>query len=523
MHTQRTGAVVAMAAAAASGIDICFMNPGTTEIPLVSAIGLTSIRPVLVAQEGVAAGAADGYYRASGRPAMTLLHLGPGLANAVAYLHDARRAGSGVLNLIGEHASWHLPNDPPLAMDIDALAGAVSGMVRRPRDPESIAPMMIEAAFAARRGCIATVILSHDLQLAMAPFQPGAVHEPEEAGGAADLAPIAARLRAAKHPAFLLGGAALGEGNLRLAARLAAGLQAKLFVETFPGVLLRGRGLPALTRLGYFPEAALKQLAPHDAVLLIGARTPVAFFGYPDIPGVLLDGSAMAGMVGGRAKDVATAMALLADLCGCGEPSASPNYGSRSDALPPAPRGEAITTEAFAAIIADAIPEGAIVVDEGNCTSAGLHDRAHTAAPHRWMTQGGGAIGLGMPAAAGAALAAPDRPVIALQADGSALYTLQALWLHAREKLNVTTVLCNNRSYQILGIELERAGRARSQWSDIELGAISLSGPEIDWVGLARSFGVEGRRAESTDELALCLQQALSKPGPFLIEAMVSS
>ncbi len=160
------GAESLLRTAAASGIRICFANPGTTELPLVAAFDTdTGVRPILCLFEGVCSGAADGYARMSGNPAMTLLHLGPGFANGIANFHNARRARSAIFNVIGDHASWHLASDPPLASDIESLARPVSGWLRSADPAGPLSRDAAEAIAAARSGMVATLIAPHDAQL----------------------------------------------------------------------------------------------------------------------------------------------------------------------------------------------------------------------------------------------------------------------------------------------------------------------------------------------------------------------
>ena len=490
------------------GVSTCFMNPGTTEMPFVSALRFErGLRGVLVLQEGVATGAADGYFRMSGVPALTLLHLGPGLANALAYAHDARRAGSGMINIVGEHASWHLANDPPLAMDIDALAGTVSHAVMRVTSPAGARVAMAEAVGLARGGRIATLIVSHDVQLA------------EEEGASSEAparqCPLPAVLpqHTGQRPLLLLGGKALRAATLASAERLAA-TGWTVLVETFPARMDRGGGVFSPSRLAYFPEQAVAQLAGHDEVHLVDTREPVAFFGYDGTPGRLLPASATICHVIGDEAQLAT---YVEALTGAAEAPArhAPAAIERS--------GEtALDALSFARAIAAAVPADAIVMDEGNTTSAHLYEHTSGSPSHAYLTQPGGAIGLGLPAATGAALACPDRPVLAIQADGSGLYTLQALWTQARERLNVTTVLCDNGAYRILGIELARAGRSPADLDETEAAMITLDNPRIDWGALARGFGIDHVVVETPAALEAAVRDGMATPGPLVIVAAIA-
>ncbi len=505
------GAETLLATAADAGITLCLMNPGTTEMPLVSAFETEPrIRPVLVVQEGVATGAADGYYRMSGKPAMVLLHLGPGLANGAAYLHDAKRSGSGVLTVIGEHASWHLPNDPPLAMDIAAVAGSVSARVATIGDAAAVARDTHEATAVANAGQIATLIVPHDFQLGRVPQSATPSAPPAEPAVRIEAALAILRAPGA---AILLGGTALSERGIRAAGRLsAAGV--RLLVQDFPARLERGGGLIAPERVPYFPEDVIRCLAKSAGFVCAGAREPVAFFGYPNIPGRLLPPGAPIVHLFDRGADAAVALDALADAIGA--PAAA-----AVNLPPPTGASGPLDQATFGKALAAAIPENAIVMDEGNTSSPAFYGESSGAPRHSYMTQPGGAIGLGLPAALGAALACPDRPVIAIQADGSALYTLQALWTMAREHANVTVILCDNRSYRILGLELARTGKTAAAFGPVERAMIDLGTPPIDWLALAKGFGVDGVGVSTAEDLTARIAIAVREPGPFMIVAAI--
>jgi acetolactate synthase I/II/III large subunit len=514
------GAESLLKTAAAAGISVCFANPGTTELPLVIALDqVPGIRPILCLAEAVCTGAADGYGRMAGRPALTLLHLGPGFANGIAYLHDARRARSPIVNLIGEHASWHLAADAPLTSDIESLARPVSAWVRRNGSAEEAAGDIADAIGAAMvsPGQIATLILPHDYQLApangIAPMR--AIALPPEVNDA-EVRKAAEMLSTSRAPAIFLGGLGLTERSLRAAAKIAGATGCKLINETFPKRMERGPGTPAIERLPYFPEPALALLEKHDAIILAGSREPVSFFGYPGLPSYFISPEQTKHTLATPFDDVELALESLADLVGSGK---QPLNGVATPGSLSIPAG-AISLESFAAAIASSQPENAIVMDEGNTSSFYYFGRAASAPRYTHLTQPGGAIGCGLPCATGAAVACPDRPVINLQADGSAMYTLQSLWTQAREGLNVTTVICNNGGYRVLGVEMQRAGVGSLTPSMRSL--IGLTNPTIDFVKLAAGMGVPGTRVERAEQLASEVKRATSEPGPFLIEAVFS-
>jgi acetolactate synthase-1/2/3 large subunit len=508
------GAESLVRTARAAGVELCLANPGTTELPLVAALDHEpGIRAVLGLFEGVCTGAADGYARMADRPALTLLHLGPGFANGIANLHNARRARSPVVNLIGDHASWHLPHDAPLTSDIVSLASPVSGWVRTSRSAKELAGEFADALAAASKppGQVATLIVPADCQWDPAdgparPRPPERLARPEPARVEA----LARRLRESRSPALLLGLGALREPGLRAAARVAAATGAALLCEVFPARVERGAGRPRVEKLPYFPEQAQERLARCDCLVLAGARSPVSFFGYPGVESRLARPESEQ-LLASPDEDAAAALGDLADALGApARPPAAPDA-----ALPPAPTGS-LTPAALGAVLARLQPEGAIVVDEGATSGLPYFAAAEAAPPHTLLSLTGGAIGQGLPSAAGAALACPGRKVIALQADGSGLYTLQALWTFAREQLDVVTLLCSNRSYRILQVELARAGIAEPGAKARAL--TDLSHPALDWTALARGFGVPASRAATAEDLARALSAALAEPGPSLIE-----
>jgi acetolactate synthase I/II/III large subunit len=513
------GAESLIRTAAAAGVTVCFANPGTTEMPLVAALdAVEEMRAVLGLFEGVCTGAADGYARMADKPAMTLLHLGPGFANGIANLHNARRAHSPVVNVIGDHATWHQAADAPLASDIVSLAKPVSGWIRAARSAKSLARDMADAIAAAGRmpGQVATLIVPSDCQWenadrAAPPIAPSAVPAPP--GDAIDASAEAIRRDGAK-TAMLLGGLALRERGLRAAAKIAASSGCALICETFPARIERGVGLPAVARLPYFPEQAVEMLAKFQTIVLAGAREPVAFFGYPNLPSRLLPKGCSVVTLATPEQDAVAGLEALVDACGASRSSGVAPPLNR----PALPRGP-LNAFTIAQTIAALMPEGAIVMDEAATTGFAFFDVAAAASRHTCLTLTGGAIGQGLPCTTGAAIACPDRRVIAFQADGSAMYTIQALWTQAREGLNATTLLCNNRSYRILQVELQRAGvvepgrKARS--------LTELSSPDLDFVRLSRSMGVPAVRVETAEALADKLRRALSEPGPQLIEMML--
>jgi acetolactate synthase-1/2/3 large subunit len=499
------------------GVDVCFSNPGTSEMHFVAALdAVPDMRGVLCLFEGAATGAADGYGRMAGRPAGALLHLGPGLANGLANLHNARRARTPLLAVVGDHASYHKRYDAPLESDIDALAGSVSGWVRRSARSADVAADAAEAVAAALAppGGIATLILPADVSWSEGGEPSPALPVRSAAPVAGDVVEAAARtLRGGEPCVILLGGTGARRPGLEAASRIARATGARLLCETFPARLERGAGVPAIDRLAYLAEFAAGQLAGARQLILAGARAPVSFFAYPGKPSSLVPDGCRLSVLAAPGDDVGGALAALADLVA---PDTKPVL---QEPERPAPPDGDLIGESAAAVIGALLPEGAIVCDEANTSGRSLPRATAGAPPHDWLTLTGGAIGQGLPLATGAAIACPGRKVIALEADGSAMYTISALWTHAREELDVTTIIFNNRSYAILGMELERVGAQAS--GDAARSLLDLSRPDLDFVALARGMGVAASRARTAGELATALRQALAGPGPRLIEAML--
>ena len=515
------GAQALAASLAGAGVDVCFMNPGTSEMHFVAALdAVPQLRGVLALFEGVATGAADGYARMAGKPAAVLLHLGPGLANGLANLHNARRAGSPMVVIVGAHATSHVRYDAPLQSDIEALARTVSGWVHTSGTTRDVARDAMRAVEAAARGQIATLVLPADVSWG----DGGVIAPPRPAPPRT--APSTATPPNSPGPTatFLLGGNALTERGLRAASRIRAATGARLLTETFPARMERGAGLPVVERLAYLAEHAEAQLAGAGKLagagelVLAGARAPVSFFAYPGRASDLVpDGCAVTALAAPN-EDAEAALEALADEVAAGtEPELAP---SSVVAAEPGP----LTGISLANTIAASLPEHAVIADEANTAGFAL-PRALAGAPrHTLLTLTGGAIGQGLPAATGAAIAAPDRPVLSLEADGSALYTIQALWTQAREQLDVTTVLLNNAAYAILRMELARtgaAGQGTGGQGERAARMLDLSGPTPGFTKISEGLGVPATRAETAEDLHAALRRAYAEPGPHLIEAIL--
>jgi acetolactate synthase-1/2/3 large subunit len=516
--TAQNGSQWLLRSAAASGLTVCFANPGTTELPFVAALdSVPQVRPILSLFEGVCSGAADGYFRISGSPAMTLTHLGPGFANAIANLHNARRARSRILNVIGEHMSWHIAADPPLNSDIESLARPVSAGVWR---ADSMAALRAATAGSLREvlgagGGIASLVLPMDLQqgaIDAAPLRVDATAS-EAHYDAAAVHALAATIRQGARVLLFLGAGAMTEAALAQASRFAALPNVELIGETFPARSEHGGGLPSIRRFSYLAEQGHPVLLQYDRVALIDALPPVAFFGAEGYPSRLGDPQRMIALSEPGQGGLAALMEL-ADML-----DLAPAQLRAPARIVDTGLGDELTAAAAAQVIAAHLPDQAIVSVEGGTLGFPFNALASQAARHSTIVMTGGAIGQGLPSAFGASVAAPERKVVALQSDGSALYTAQALWSMARENSNVVIVIAANRRYQILQNEMKRTGHDLHR-PDVQA-LLDLSNPAVDWVSLSRSFGVPAAQARSTSELRRLFQAALAHPSPFLIEAVL--
>ena len=514
------GAQALMKTLADAGIEVCFSNPGTSEMHFVAALDSEPrMRAVLALFEGVATGAADGYARMAGKPAATLLHLGCGLGNGLANLHNARKGKVPVVNIVGDHATYHTKFDAQLQSDIETVARNVSpGFVRTSQSTAALCADAADAISAARGlpGQVATLILPADVSWGEGgtPCPPPAPPAPAVAD-AACIAAIAEAIRGGGKTALLLGMQALREPALLTAARIAAHCGVKLYCEVFPTRLERGAGLPAVERIAYLAELATLQLTGIEHLVLVDAKSPVSFFAYPGKASNLVPEGCSVHTLATPEQDALASLDALAAALGASQAVPALQAAAR----PSRPRGR-LTAPKVCKAIGAMLPERAIVIDEA--ITSGLMLGAMTAGGprHDLITLTGGAIGQGLPNAVGAAIACPDRPVIALIGDGTAMYTVQALWTMAREQLNVTSIIFNNASYSVLNVELERVGANASPGSKAK-SQLDLRGPVLDFARLAQGMGVHAARADTAEAFCKALEYALSQPGPHLIEAVV--
>lgn len=503
----------------AGGVEVSFTNPGTSEMHFVAALDrVDGMRCVLFLFEGGATGAADGYARMAGKPASTLLHLGPGLGNGLANLHNARRARSPVVNIVGEHATSHRAFDAPLTSDIEAIAGAVSTWVRTSPDSRDVARDGAEAIAAARTapGGVATLILPADTAWgeggAVAPVPP----VPARAKVDEDRLAAAARaLRSGERAVLFLGDRTLRADGLALADAIASATGAGILAQVSNARLERGAGRVPIDRLPYPVDAALATLKGVKHLVVVGTTAPVAFFAYPGKPSSLAPPDCEILTLADPAEDQIDALERLAEAVGA---TCKPGPARLAGARPEVPTTGRLEPDTIGRVLGALLPEGAIVCDESVTTGRNFFPMTCHAPPHDWLQLTGGAIGLGIPLATGAAIACPDRKVVNLQADGSGLYTAQALWTQARENLDVLTLIWANRSYAILRAELAGVG-ANPGRKAIDM--LTLDHPPVDWVSLARGFGVEARQVSDLAGLVAAVRAGLDRRGPFLVEVLL--
>jgi len=500
------------------GVEVCFANPGTSEMHCVAAFDqIPGIRCVLGLFEGVVTGAADGYARMADKPAATLLHLGPGLGNGLANLHNAKKASTPVINIVGEHALNHIEFNAPLTADIEGIARPVSHWVRTAKSAQGLSQNVSEAIQSANTapGQVATLILpantawdeASTVATVPATESPSVVEEKK-------IAEIATTLSNGKRTLLLLGDKCLRGRPLGFAAQIAKATGADMLAETSNARHERGEGRVHIACVPYPVDQALETLAPFEQIITVCAKPPVAFFGYPEKPSELWNSDAEILQLAAMTENGPLALEHLTDYLGAGQLAPVLQEWKQSDL----PTDGTLTAELANRVIAYVMPDQAIIVDEAITSGRTAQKLTASCKPHDWLQIVGGSIGIGFPLATGAAIACPDRKVIALQADGSGMYTLQALWTQARENLNITTIIYSNRSYAILQGELANVQASSGAVAD---SMMRLDNPDLDWVSLARGMGVEGRKANTVTAFKQALEIAMDVDGPFLIEAEI--
>ncbi len=499
----------------AGGVDTAFANPGTSEIHLVAALDrVPEVRCVLGLFEGVVTGAADGYARMAEKPACTLLHLGPGLGNGLANLHNASRARVPMVNLIGQHATYHLHHDTPLVSDIEAIARPCSKWLRTSRSPSEVGRDAAEAIVASRTapGQIATLIVPADVAwseggtVAALPALP---RSPMPTAKAVER--TAVMLRSGLRTAILLAGNALYGNGLVTAGQVGAATGAKLFAPYPLTRLQRGAGLPRVDRVQYVLEQGIEQFKEFRQLILVGAQAPVAYFAYPGKNSVFTSPECEIHTLANPGEDYVGGLEAVAAALSIRGTEPPEDNAER----PPMPSGE-ITLAGLAAAVGAMLPENGIIVDESMTSGRGLMAATKGAPPHDWLGNTGGSIGIALPLAVGAAVACPSRKVLCLSADGSGMYTLQALWTMAREGLNITTVVFANRDYAVLKREFSYLGVGNPGTRALDM--FEIGRPDLDWVHLAKGMGVPGTRVNSLDAFGKALRAGLEGEGPTLIE-----
>ncbi|MBP6012600.1 MAG: acetolactate synthase large subunit [Alphaproteobacteria bacterium] len=504
------------------GVEACFGNPGTSEMHLVASFDrVGGLRPILGLFEGVCTGAADGYARMAGKPAATLLHLGPGLGNGFANTHNAKRGQSRMINLVGDHATYHRKYDAPLQSDIHSIAKPISDWIGDPvSGPDAVAKTRQAFDVAMRpNGGLSTLIVPADIAWSEMTAGPKSAPWKRPPAKPVDMAAVreaAAALRSSEPRMLLIGGHAGLERPLALAAAIAEKTGAKLFADTFVPRLARGRGRARPDRVPYLGEMAVMMMQGYRQAVMVGTKAPVAFFAYPGKPSTFLSPECKTYQPWDTENDVMDVLTALAEEVGA-------KVGPIADggSTPEVPSSGPLNVQTFGDAFAALLPEGAIVSDEAITSGTWAQIASQNSAPHDWLALTGGAIGDGIPMAVGAAVACPNRPVINIQADGSSMYTFQGLWTAARENLHVITILFNNKSYGILNMELDRVG-ATAQ-SERSRSLLSLDKPVIDFTALGRAMGASAVRVEDAAGFVNAFKRALAEKGrPHLIEAIMA-
>ncbi|MEM8497472.1 MAG: acetolactate synthase large subunit [Pseudomonadota bacterium] len=504
-----------------SGVDVCFTNPGTSEMHFVAALDeVDGMRCVLCLFEGVVSGAADGYARMAGKPASTLLHLGPGFGNALANVHNAKKGHVPMVNIVGDHATYHLEYDAPLTSDIEGIAGPVSHWVHTSTSPSNIARDAQEAVKQAGSDRIATLMLPADVSWG---------DNPNGAEGLAEITKPAQvsterldeavkRLQSGGNCMILVGGPEVGKECGLMASRAAKACGARISTDVFPTRQARGAGAAAIDRLPYLAEAAIDSLKDLDHLILIGAKAPVSFFAYPDLPSAIAPERCQQYTLATPNEDIHQVLEQLLVRLGADDVEPETHALHICDQ----PSG-ALDANTAAMSIAHFMPENAVIVDEAITSGIALAPLTATARPHDWLNQTGGSIGWGLPAAVGAAIACPERKVICLEGDGSAMYTIQALWTMAREQLDVTVVIFNNRKYSILELEFARTGARGGTPGPNAASTLAIGNPDMDFVSMAQGMGVQASCANTAEQFNVQFEAAMNSRGPHLIDAIVPS
>ena len=501
-----------------NGVEVCFTNPGTSEMHMVAAIGKTEgMRSILALFEGVCTGAADGYGRMAGKPACTLLHLGPGLSNGSANLHNARKANSPIINLIGDHATYHKKFDAPLTSDIIGLASPVSHWVKSSADAVTL-PRDAAAAVQAANvtpGHIATLIVPADAAWDESVDPLGVQQMPEAPRVSDDVVEATARmLRNGKSTMLLLGNMALTERALELADQVSQATGARVLCDTFVTRLARGEGRCAVERLAYFAEQGVEQIQDMEQLVMVGTKAPVAFFAYPGKPSEFYQPDSARHVLAGDHEDAEDALTRLVEAL-----DAAGHAPRRVQLQKSAPGEGELTPRSLGMSFGHFLPTDAIVVDEGATGGGGCYPASAAGEPHDWLSLTGGSIGYGLPTSIGCAVACPDRKVVCIHGDGGAMYTIQSLWTMAREELDICVVILANRKYQILQVELARVGAQSMNKKTLDM--LDIGNPDLDFVKISEGLGVRAARAETAEEFNRLFEAAMKERGPRLIEAVI--
>jgi len=501
-----------------NGLEVVFANPGTSEMHLVAAIDHhPEIRPVLGLFEGVVTGAADGYARMSGKAAANLLHLGPGLGNGFANIHNAKKARTPMLNIVGDHATYHLKYNAPLTSDLDGLAKASSDWVGRSSSSDDLSLLGSEAWQAAHKfpGQIATMLVPADCAWDTTDKIGDKldIEGPEKINE--DLIKKSFEILSKDNSMLFLGGDFLDEESITLAGKIATVCGCRLATDTFVKRHRRGKGLTKIEPIPYFAEMAVDFLSGLESIVFVGTRPPVSIFAYPGKESFLSPEKSQLIELASPFQDGKYALNALSDMFN-GQSIKQDLFPDSNIAVPSSGQ---LNSSNIGPVFASLLPEEAVVCDEAATSGFFVIPHAWSAKPLDWLALTGGSIGQGLPLATGAAVAVPDRPVVCLHGDGGAMYTIQSLWTQARESLNITNIIFSNKAYAILQVELERVGALET--GERANSMLSLDNPDIDWVSLSKSLGVPAKRTLTVEEFGKALSDGFASEGPSLIEVIV--
>ena len=520
---QMNGAAAFFKSLTHNGVEVVFSTPGTSEMQVVDEIGYSDLKVVSCIFENTVTGAADGYYRIANKPALGLLHVGSGVTNALANMHNAARAGSSMIIYNGGVHQNHEVNDPEHGAKLRSpeLALAAADWIYEARTSHDLGQAAVQAVQAASRenGKIAFVYGPNnavwgDTSLQLAKATPGKKTRVDQY----TIKDVADSLIAGKKTAFILGGDALSEAGLNLLARIAEATDSTLYREWVNMKLIDGgAGRPAVKRVDIDSNLAREEFAAFDQVVLVSARIPAPPFSYQSMPFTSLPEDLHVKTLAPKDSDVIAALQDLAKAVGVSRRVKTVNQRVK----PAAPTG-ALNGLSIVASVVNALPKNAIVIDESWYEGYTLHAQLDFAEPHTLMLGAvGGAIGGGIPLAIGSAVAAPKRKVVVITGDWSMMQGIQSLWTVANQNLDICVVCLNNAGSASLESELARVRKGDAMPKSLEM--VDLVNPTIDYGEVSSGLGVPHTVATTAAEFHKQFETAMNTKGPHFINAKVES